>query len=166
MLSPDTKNKTKNSTNSNIFEQISPIAAKNRKDSLEDKNEGVKNKNLNNSAINTYSNQEKNNKKIQSFENQPNVSKYKLPNLLKVKQLKKNSTFSNIYSENLDEQNKTINNTGINFNKLGVNNKGPNNYKNKNEEIEKDEIIRSPLTVEKKNDEKRGPKIVKVIKKK
>ena len=166
MLSPDTKNKTKNSTNSNIFEQISPIAAKNRKDSLEDKNEGVKNKNLNNSAINTYSNQEKNNKKIQSFENQPNVSKYKLPNLLKVKQLKKNSTFSNIYSENLDEQNKTINNTGINFNKLGVNNKGTNNYKNKNEEIEKDEIIRSPLTVEKKNDEKRGPKIVKVIKKK
>ena len=132
MLSPDTKNKTKNSSNSNIFEQLSPIAAKNRQDSLEDKNETIKNKNLNNSTINAYASQDKNNKKIQSSESQMNMSKYKLPNLLRVRHLKKNSTFSNFYSENLEEQNKIINSTGFNFNKLGVNNKGNINYRNKN----------------------------------
>ena len=166
MLSPDTKNKTKNSSNSNIFEQLSPIAAKNRQDSLEDKNETIKNKNLNNSTINAYASQDKNNKKIQSSESQMNMSKYKLPNLLRVRHLKKNSTFSNFYSENLEEQNKIINSTGFNFNKLGVNNKGNINYRNKNEDIEKDEIIHSPITAERKADEKKGPKILKVIKKK
>lgn len=172
MISPDNKNKVKNSSNSNVFEGLSPIGIGKKQEMFEDTNESIKNKNMNNSALNANSIPDINNKG-QSLENQLNLGKYKLPNLLRVKHLKKNSTFSNFYSENLDEQNKSSklinNNTGLNFSYLGVNNKGRDLNKVKNEDSEKDEIIHSPNTAERKivrEEEKKGPKILKVIKKK
>ena len=173
MISPDNKNKLKNSTNSNFFEGLSPIGIGRKQEMFEDTNESIKNKNMNNSALNANSIPDINNNKGQSLENQLNLGKYKLPNLLRVKHLKKNSTFSNFYSENLDEQNKSSklinNNTGLNFSYLGVNNKGRDLNKFKNEDTEKDEIIHAPNTAERKiehQEEKKGPKILKVIKKK
>ena len=172
MISPDNKNKVKNSSNSNVFEGLSPIGIGKKQEMFEDTNESIRNKNMNNSALNANSIPDINNKG-QSLENQLNLGKYKLPNLLRVKHLKKNSTFSNFYSENLDEQNKSSklinNNTGLNFSYLGVNNKGRDLNKVKNEDSEKDEIIHSPNTAERKivrEEEKKGPKILKVIKKK
>ena len=172
MISPDNKNKVKNSSNSNVFEGLSPIGIGKKQEMFEDTNESIRNKNMNNSALNANSIPDINNKG-QSLENQLNLGKYKLPNLLRVKHLKKNSTFSNFYSENLDEQNKSSklinNNTGLNFSYLGVNNKGRDLNKVKNEYSEKDEIIHSPNTAERKivrEEEKKGPKILKVIKKK
>lgn len=172
MISPDNKNKVKNSSNSNVFEGLSPIGIGKKQEMFEDTNESIRNKNMNNSALNANSIPDINNKG-QSLENQLNLGKCKLPNLLRVKHLKKNSTFSNFYSENLDEQNKSSklinNNTGLNFSYLGVNNKGRDLNKVKNEDSEKDEIIHSPNTAERKivrEEEKKGPKILKVIKKK
>ncbi len=172
MISPDNKNKVKNSSNSNVFEGLSPIGIGKKQEMFEDTNESIRNKNMNNSALNANSIPDINNKG-QSLENQLNLGKYKLPNLLRVKHLKKNSTFSNFYSANLDEQNKSSklinNNTGLNFSYLGVNNKGRDLNKVKNEDSEKDEIIHSPNTAERKivrEEEKKGPKILKVIKKK
>lgn len=172
MISPDNKNKVKNSSNSNVFEGLSPIGIGKKQEMFEDTNESIRNKNMNNSALNANSIPDINNKG-QSLENQLNLGKYKLPNLLRVKHLKKNSTFSNFYSENLDEQNKSSklinNNTGLNFSYFGVNNKGRDLNKVKNEDSEKDEIIHSPNTAERKivrEEEKKGPKILKVIKKK
>ena len=172
MISPDNKNKVKNSSNSNVFEGLSPIGIGKKQEMFEDTNESIRNKNMNNSALNANSIPDINNKG-QSLENQLNLGKYKLPNLLRVKHLKKNSTFSNFYSENLDEQNKSSklinNNTGLNFSYLGVNNKGRDLNKVKNEDSEKDEIIHPPNTAERKivrEEEKKGPKILKVIKKK
>ena len=173
MISPDNKNRTKNSSNSNVFDGLSPKGIGKKQEIFEDTNESIKNKNLNNSALNASSMQEINNNNLPSVENQMNFGKYKLPNLLRVKHLKKNSTFSNVYSENLEEKNKSYNsinnNTGLNFSHLGVNNKGRLINKINNEDFEKDEIIHAPNTAERKiehEEEKKGPKIVKVIKKK
>ena len=172
MISPDNKNKLKNSSNSNVYEGLSPIGIGKKQEMFEETSESIRNKNMNNSALNANSIPDINNKG-QSLENQLNLGKYKLPNLLRVKHLKKNSTFSNFYIENLDEQNKSSklinNNTGLNFSYLGVNNKGHDLNKIKNEDTEKDEIIHSPNTAERKivrEEEKKGPKILKVIKKK
>ena len=100
-------------------------------------------------------------------------TKFKLPNLLKVKHLKKNSTFSN-FNNDIDDNsngNKINNNSGLNFSSLGLNHKNMGRLSNrfKNEDSDKDEIIHSPNTAERKNiieEEKKGPKILKVIKKK
>ena len=126
------------------------------------------NNSVNSGIMNYDINVEKNNKDKMTF------VKYKLPNLLKVKHLKKNSTFSNFNSENVEEQNKNklINSTkGFNFVNSGLNqnNKGRILNKIKNEDSEKDEIIIFPSSGDTKNiqeEEQNGPKILKVIKKK
>ena len=175
MISPDNKNKTKNTTNSNNLEGFTPIGIGKKQEMVEETNESIRNRNVNNSMINSSSNLEINNinnNHLQNLENQMNLGKYKLPNLLKVKHLKKNSTFSNFYSENFEEQNKSSkfsNKTGLNFSNLGFNNKSHGLNKNKNEDYEKDELIHSSKTAERKiikEEEKKGPKILKVIKKK
>ena len=173
MISPDNKNNNKNNSNNNAFEVLSPIGIGKNKEIHEDTNESIKNKNMNNSMINASSNLEINNTKMQSVENQLNSGKFKLPNLLRVKHLKKNSTFSNYNSDNMEDPNKSSklisNNTGMNFSYLGFNNKGRAMNKIKNEDSDKDEIIQIPNTAERKivnEEEKKGPKILKVIKKK
>ena len=171
MISPDSKNKSKNNSNSNVFESLSPIGIGKKQDMVEDINEPIKNKNLNASAINVNLIQEINNNNSQSLQNQKNPGKYKLPNLLRVKHLKKNSTFSSIYSEHFEEKNKSYNliNTGSNFSHFGFNNKERDINKIKNEDSEKDEIIQSYKTAERKiesEEVKNTPKILKVIKKK
>ena len=171
MISPDSKNKSKNNSNSNVFESLSPIGIGKKQDMVEDINEPIKNKNLNASAINVNLIQEINNNNSQSLQNQKNPGKYKLPNLLRVKHLKKNSTFSNIYSEHFEKKNKSYNliNTGSNFSHFGFNNKERDINKIKNEDSEKDEIIQSYKTAERKiesEEVKNTPKILKVIKKK
>ena len=173
MISPDNKNNNKNNSNNNAFEVLSPIGIGKNKEIHEDTNESIKNKNMNNSMINASSNLEINNTKMQSVENQLNSGKFKLPNLLRVKHLKKNSTFSNYNSDNMEDPNKSSklisNNTGMNFSYLGFNNKGRAMNKIKNEDSDKDEIIQVPNTAERKivnEEEKKGPKILKVIKKK
>ena len=176
MISPDAKNKTKASNNSNNYESLSPIGIGSRQDIIEDMNEISKNKYLNNSINSNSLNHDINtDKKNQTSDKMP-FARYKLPNLLKVKHLQKNSTFSNFYSENIEEQNKNkiINNSTKGFNiiqkSLNQNNKGNISNKNKNEDSEKDEIIISPSSREikpvKDEDNKNGPKILKVVKKK
>jgi len=173
MISPDNKNKNKNSTSSNIFEGLSPKGIGKQQDYLEDINDNNKYKNLNNSALNATLNNETNSNKLHNFENKMAQTKFKLPNLLKVKHLKKNSTFSN-FNNDIDDNsngNKINNNSGLNFSSLGLNHKNMGRLSNrfKNEDSDKDEIIHSPNTAERKNiieEEKKGPKILKVIKKK
>ena len=170
MISPD-KNKYKGSVN-NGYESLSPIGK--RQDSRENVEEKNKNINMNNSSMNGTMYLETNSNKVQNKENKMIQAKFKLPNLLKVKHLKKNSTFSNFYSDNLDEPNKgnkINNNSGLNFSSIGFNfkNKDGQLNKNKNEDFDGDEIIHSPNTAERKSgdeEEKRGPTILKVIKKK
>jgi hypothetical protein len=168
MISPD-KNKFKGSVNNIGYEPLSPIGK--RQDSGENLNDKNKNNNLNNSSMNGTMYLETNTNKVQSKENKMIQAKFKLPNLLKVKHLKKNSTFSNFYSENLDDQNKgnkKNNNSGLNFSSIGFNFKNKEN-KIKNDDFDRDEIIQPPNTAQRKSneeEEKRGPKILKVIKKK
>ena len=174
MISPDNKNKNKNSTSSNIFEGLSPKGIGKQQDYLEDINENNKYKNLNNSALNATLNNETNSSKLHNFENKMAQTKFKLPNLLKVKRLKKNSTFSNFNSDNIDDNskgNKINNNSVLNFSSLVLNQKNMGRLSNrfKNDDSDKDEIIHPPNTSERKNiieEEKKGPKILKVIKKK
>lgn len=174
MISPDNKNKNKNSTSSNIFEGLSPKGIGKQQDYLEDIKENNKYKNLNNSALNATLNNETNSSKLHNFENKMAQTKFKLPNLLKVKHLKKNSTFSNFNSDDIDDNskgNKINNNSVLNFSSLGLNQKNMGRLSNrvKNDDSDKDEIIHSPNTAERKNiieEEKKGPKILKVIKKK
>ena len=174
MISPDNKNKNKNSTSSNIFEGLSPKGIGKQQDYLEDINENNKYKNLNNSALNATLNNETNSSKLHNFENKMAQTKFKLPNLLKVKRLKKNSTFSNFNSDNIDDNskgNKINNNSVLNFSSLVLNQKNMGRLSNrfKNDDSDKDEIIHPPNTAERKNiieEEKKGPKILKVIKKK
>ena len=169
MISPD-KNKYKNNTNNNGYEPLSPIGIGKRIESVENMNEKNIN-NMNNSAMNGTVYLETNSSKNPNKENKMIQAKFKLPNLLKVKHLKKNSTFSNFYSDNLDEQNKgnkINNNSGLNFSSIGFNFKNKEN-KIKNEDFDGDEIIRAPNTAERKSkeeEEKRVPKILKVVKKK
>ena len=168
MISPD-KNKYKNYTNNNVYEPLSPIGIGKRLESVENMND--KNINMNNSAMNGTVYLETNSSKNPNKENKMIQAKFKLPNLLKVKHLKKNSTFSNFYSDNLDEQNKgnkMNNNSGLNFSSIGFNFK-KNENKIKNEDFDGDEIIRAPNTAVRKSkeeEEKRVPKILKVVKKK
>ena len=168
MISPD-KNKYKNYTNNNVYEPLSPIGIGKRLESVENMND--KNINMNNSAMNGTVYLETNSSKNPNKENKMIQAKFKLPNLLKVKHLKKNSTFSNFYSDNLDEQNKgnkMNNNSGLNFSSIGFNFK-KNEKKIKNEDFDGDEIIRAPNTAirkSKEEEEKRVPKILKVVKKK
>ena len=168
MISPD-KNKYKNYTNNNVYEPLSPIGIGKRLESVENMND--KNINMNNSAMNGTVYLETNSSKNPNKENKMIQAKFKLPNLLKVKHLKKNSTFSNFYSDNLDEQNKgnkINNNSGLNFSSIGFNFK-KNENKIKNEDFDGDEIIRAPNTAVRKSkeeEEKRVPKILKVVKKK
>ena len=168
MISPD-KNKYKNYTNNNVYEPLSPIGIGKRLESVENMND--KNINMNNSAMNGTVYLETNSSKNPNKENKMIQAKFKLPNLLKVKHLKKNSTFSNFYSDNLDEQNKgnkMNNNSGLNFSSIGFNFK-KNEKKIKNEDFDGDEIIRAPNTAVRKSkeeEEKRVPKILKVVKKK
>ena len=168
MISPD-KNKYKNYTNNNVYEPLSPIGIGKRLESVENMND--KNINMNNSAMNGTVYLETNSSKNPNKENKMIQAKFKLPNLLKVKHLKKNSTFSNFYSDNLDEQNKgnkINNNSGLNFSSIGFNFK-KNEKKIKNEDFDGDEIIRAPNTAVRKSkeeEEKRVPKILKVVKKK
>ena len=93
MISPDNKNKVKNSSNSNVFEDLSSIGIGKKQEMFEETNESIRNKNMNNSALNANLIPYINSNKGQSLENQMNLGKYKLPNLLRVKHLKKNSTF-------------------------------------------------------------------------
>ena len=93
MISPDNKNKVKNSSNSNVFEDLSSIGIGKKQEMFEETNESIRNKNMNNSALNANLIPDINSNKGQSLENQMNLGKYKLPNLLRVKHLKKNSTF-------------------------------------------------------------------------
>ena len=168
MISPD-KNKYKNYTNNNVYEPLSPIGIGKRLESVENMND--KNINMNNSAMNGTVYLETNSSKNPNKENKMIQAKFKLPNLLKVKHLKKNSTFSNFYSDNLDEQNKgnkMNNDSGLNFSSIGFNFK-KNENKIKNENFDGDEIIRAPNTAVRKSkeeEEKRVPKILKVVKKK
>ena len=170
MISPD-KSKYKNYTNNNAYEPLSPIGIGKRQDSSENMNDKNINNNLNNSAMNGTVYLDTNSSKNPTKENKMIQAKFKLPNLLKVKHLKKNSTFSNFYSENLDDQNKgnkMNNNSGLNFSSIGFNFKNKEN-KIKNDDFDRDEIIQPPNTAQRKlneEEEKRGPKILKVIKKK
>ena len=170
MISPD-KSKYKNYTNNNAYEPLSPIGIGKRQDSSENMNDKNINNNLNNSAMNGTVYLDTNSSKNPTKENKMIQAKFKLPNLLKVKHLKKNSTFSNFYSENLDDQNKgnkMNNNSGLNFSSIGFNFKNKEN-KIKNDDFDRDEIIQPPNTAQRKSneeEEKRGPKILKVIKKK
>ena len=170
MISPD-KSKYKNYTNNNAYEPLSPIGIGKRQDSSENMNDKNINNNLNNSAMNGTVYLDTNSSKNPTKENKMIQAKFKLPNLLKVKHLKKNSTFSNFYSENLDDQNKgnkINNNSGLNFSSIGFNFKNKEN-KIKNDDFDRDEIIQPPNTAQRKSneeEEKRGPKILKVIKKK
>ena len=155
---------------------MSPIGIGSRQDIIEDMNEISKNKYLNNSINSNSLNHDINTDKKNQTSDKMSFARYKLPNLLKVKHLQKNSTFSNFYSENIEEQNKNkiINNSTKGFNiiqkSLNQNNKGNISNKNKNEDSEKDEIIISPSSREikpvKDEDNKNGPKILKVVKKK
>lgn len=169
MISPD-KNKYKNYTNNNGYEPLSPIGIGKRVESVENMNDKNIN-NMNNTGMNGTVYLETNSSKNPNKENKMIQAKFKLPNLLKVKHLKKNSTFSNFYSDNLDDQNKgnkMNNNSGLNFSSIGFNFK-KNENKIKNEDFDGDEIIHSPNTAERKSkeeDEKRVPKILKVVKKK
>ena len=166
MISPDNKNKNKNSTSSNIFEGLSPKGIGKQQDYLEDINENNKYKNLNNSALNATLNNETNSSKLHNFENKMAQTKFKLPNLLKVKRLKKNSTFSNFNSDNIDDNskgNKINNNSVLNFSSLVLNQKNMGRLSNrfKNDDSDKDEIIHPPNTSERKNiieEEKRDRK--------
>ena len=170
MISPD-KSKYKNYTNNNAYEPLSSIGIGKRQDSSENMNDKNINNNLNNSAMNGTVYLDTNSSKNPTKENKMIQAKFKLPNLLKVKHLKKNSTFSNFYSENLDDQNKgnkMNNNSGLNFSSIGFNFKNKEN-KIKNDDFDRDEIIQPPNTAQRKSneeEEKRGPKILKVIKKK
>ena len=170
MISPD-KSKYNNYSNNNGYEPLSPIGIGKRQDSGENMNDKNINNNLNNSAMNGTVYLDTNSSKNPTKENKMIQAKFKLPNLLKVKHLKKNSTFSNFYSENLDDQNKgnkMNNNSGLNFSSIGFNFKNKEN-KIKNDDFDRDEIIQPPNTAQRKSneeEEKRGPKILKVIKKK
>ena len=170
MISPDNKYKNKNTSTSNAAEGLSPIGIGKLQEREDDANENLKNKNLNNSAISGSLNIEPYYNQKSNMENKMNQTKFQLPNLLRVKHLKKNSTFSNFYSENLDEQSlKNINN--LNFSYLGFNPKNNERSINKykNEDTDKDEVIHLPNTAARKDvqeEDKKGPKIMKVIKKK
>ena len=174
MISPDNKNKKKNTTSSNVFEGLSPKGIGKQQNYMEDINENNKYKNINNSTLNGELNYEANYSKNPNVENKMAQTKFKLPNLLKVKHLKKNSTFSNYNIDDMDESNKgnkINNNSSLNFSNLGLNHKNNGRLSNrlKNDDSDKDEIIHSPNKSERqiiKEEEKRGPKILKVIKKK
>ena len=174
MISPDNKNKKKNTTSSNVFEGLSPKGIGKQQNYMEDINENNKYKNINNSTLNGVLNYEENYSKNPNVENKMAQTKFKLPNLLKVKHLKKNSTFSNYNIDDMDESNKgnkINNNSSLNFSNLGLNHKNNGRLSNrlKNDDSDKDEIIHSPNKSERqiiKEEEKRGPKILKVIKKK
>ena len=174
MISPDNKNKKKNTTSSNVFEGLSPKGIGKQQNYMEDINENNKYKNINNSTLNGELNYEANYSKNPNVENKMAQTKFKLPNLLKVKHLKKNSTFSNYNIDDMDESNKgnkINNNSSLNFSNLGLNHKNNGRLSNrlKNDDSDKDEIIHSPNKSARqiiKEEEKRVPKILKVIKKK
>lgn len=171
MVNPDShRNKTNKTKNSSVNEIIPPNG---KNEPEEETNSNItKDKILINNSINY-----ENNSGIQ-MDNEINVNKLKLPNLLKVNNLKKNLTFTNFYnnenSEDIIKKNQINNNTRLKFTNVIVNNmnkhKKLNIKKVNNIEIEKDEIIHlpnSPQLARKMfpDEEQKGPKIMKVIKK-
>lgn len=167
MVSPDShRNKVKSNS-------LNDVVAQNGKQDIEEETNSnlTKDKIMINNSINF-----ENNSGIQ-MDNEINSIKYKLPNLFKVNNIKKNLTFTNFYSsENSEEKNKTkiINNkTGIHFSNIIVNNMNKNknkNLKKMNLDMDKDEIINLPNSPQYTKkiypyEEQKGPKIMKVYKK-
>ena len=169
MVNPDThKNKNKATKNSFLNEVV--VSPKNEQE--EESNSLTKDKMLINNSINY----EQNNSGIQ-MDKGSKTARVNLPNLLNVNNSKKNLTFTNFYNENCSEEiPKKIQNYN---NTIKYNNVNVNNNKNieqgikkiDNIEMEKDEIIHlpnspSPHLIRKIfTEEKKGPKITKIIKK-
>lgn len=171
MVNPDSHRNKTNKTKNSSLNEIIPLNGKNEPE--EETNSNItKDKILINNSINY-----ENNSGIQ-MDNEINAIKFKLPNLLKVNNLKKNLTFTNFYnnenSEDMIKKSQINNNTGLKFTNVIVNNMNKNKKVNikkvNNIEIEKDEIIHlpnSPQLARKifPDEEQKGPKIMKVIKK-
>ena len=169
MVSPESH---RNKVKSNSLNEIATASGK--QDIEEETNSNnTKDKIIFNNSINL-----ENNSGIQ-MDNEINSIKYRLPNLFKANNLKKNLTFTNFYSsENSEEKNKNktkiINNkTGIHFSNIIVNNINKNKSKNMkkiNIDMDKDEIISLPNSPQYTNkiypyEEQKGPKIMKIYKK-
>ena len=159
MITPDSqRNKTKSSSLNEILTS--------KKDIEEETNSNItKDKIMINNSINL-----ENNSGIQ-MDNEINSIKYKLPNLIKTNNLKKNLTFTNFYSNDTNEEINSKSNTGIHFNNIIVNNINKNKkMKTNNIDIDKDEIIHlpnSPHLIKKifSYEDQKSPKIMKIYKK-